>query len=82
MDGIESTKQTTEIITEHLFVISPDIKHDHDSVHGCRAIVADYLKNINYPIVVMHEWTDGCASKYKSCHCMRDVSYLVADLVS
>ena len=79
IDGIASNEETPEIVTEHLFVISPDIKHDHDSVHECRAIVADYLKDINYPITVMHEWTDGCASQYKSCHCMGDVSYSVAD---
>ena len=61
-------------VTEHLFVISPDIKHDNDSVHECRALIAGYLKQINYPITVMHEWTDGCSSQYKSCHCMGDVS--------
>lgn len=27
----------------------------------------------------MHEWTGGCSSQYKSCHCMGDVSYSVAD---
>ena len=74
IDGIESNQEKRELVTEHLFVISPDIKHDHDSVHECRSFIYDYLKEINYPVTVMHEWTDGCASQYKSCHCMGDVS--------
>lgn len=27
----------------------------------------------------MHEWTDGCAAQYKSCHCMGDLSFSVLD---
>ena len=68
-----------ETVTEHLFVISPDLKHDHDSVHECRSVVVDYLREIEYPLTVMHEWTDGCAAQYKSCHCMGDLSFSVAD---
>ena len=47
IDGVMSDLNNPEIVTEHLFVISPDTKHDNDSVHECRAIVADYLKDIN-----------------------------------
>ena len=79
IDGLESTEEQRELITEHLFVISPDIKHDHDSVHECRRYISDYLKEIDYPVKVLHEWTDGCAAQYKSCHCMGDVSYSKLD---
>ena len=68
------------IVTEHLFAISPDLKHDHNSVQHCRILVADYLQSINYNIKFLHEWRDGCSAQYKSRHCMGDVSYSVADL--
>ena len=68
------------IVTEHLFVISPDLKHDHHSVQHCRMLVAQYLQSINYDVKFLHEWTDGCSAQYKSRHCMGDVSYSVADL--
>lgn len=43
-----------EIVIEDLF-ISHQVKHDNDSVHECPAIVADYLKEINCSITIMHE---------------------------
>lgn len=79
VDGEESTPTEPKIVTEHLFVISPDLKHDHHSVHHCRQLVAKYLNEIRYPVTMMHEWTDGCSVQYKSRHCMGDVSYTVAD---
>ena len=66
VDGIESTIEEPEIITEHIFVISPDTKHDHHSVHQVRELVAGYLKEIKYDVEVMHKWTDGCSAQYKS----------------
>ena len=66
-------------VTEHLFVISPDLKHDHHSVHHCRTLVAQYLKSIDYKVKVMHEWTDGCSAQYESRHCMGDVSFSETD---
>ena len=29
--------------------------------------------------MIMQEWTDGCAAQYKSCNCMDDLSFSVAD---
>ena len=75
IDGEESTEENPVIVTEHLFFISPDCKHDHHSVHRCREFVVDYLKQINYDVEIMHEWTDDCAAQYKSRHCMGDISY-------
>ena len=49
---------TQETVTEHLFVISLDLKHDHDSVHEYRKIVVDYLQEIEHSETVMHEWPD------------------------
>ena len=79
VDGIESTIEEPEIITEHIFVISPDTKHDHHSVHQVRELVAGYLKEIKYDVEVMHEWTDGCSAQYKSRHCMGDISFSNSD---
>ena len=74
VDGEESTLDSPKIVTEHLFVISPDLKHDHHSVHHCRTLFAKYLTEIRYPVKTMHEWTDGCLAQYKSHHCMDDTS--------
>jgi len=79
VDGEDSTPDSPKIVTEHLFVISPDLKHDHHSVHHCRTLVAKYLTEIRYPVKMMHEWTDGCSTQYKSRHCMGDTSHSVAD---
>ena len=45
-DGEESTETKPVIITEHLFVISKDCKHDHHSVHRARELMDGYLKEI------------------------------------
>ena len=77
-DGIKSTEDEPVVVTEHLFVISPDLRHDHHSVHQCRQIHAEYLKGCGN-ITVLHEWTNGCSAQYKSRHCMADVSYSTSD---
>lgn len=46
VDGIQSTEENPSIITEHIFVISPDCKHDHHSVHSARKLMDGYLKQI------------------------------------
>ena len=79
IDGVDSSGDQPKIMTEHLFVISPDLKHDHHSVHHCRELIAQYLNKIKYPVKVMHEWTDGCSTQYQSRHCMGNVSYSLAD---
>lgn len=79
VDGVESTIEDPIIIPKHIFVISPDTKHDHHSVHQVRELVAGYLKEIKYDVEVMHEWTDGCSAQYESRHCMGDVSFSNSD---
>lgn len=44
----ESTTQDNSVVTERLYVISSDIKHDSHSVHKCRELVCGYLKDIGY----------------------------------
>ena len=46
IDGIESTEENPFVITEHIFVISSDCKHDHHSVHSVWKHMAGYLKKI------------------------------------
>ena len=73
-DGIESSPDAPLLVTEHIFVISPDCKHDHHSVHQCRGLMADHLKSIKkYNATVIHQFTDSCSAQYKSFHCMGDV---------
>ena len=79
VDGEESLEDDPRIVTEHLFTISPDLRHDHHSVQGCRTNVVNYLKDIGYKVQVMHEWTDGCSAQYKSRHCMGDVNFSLVD---
>ena len=77
--GVDSTLEEPVIVTEHIFVISPDTKHDHHSVHQVRKLVAEYLEDIKYDVEVMDEWTDGCSAQYKSRHCMGDSSFSNSD---
>lgn len=79
VDGEDSTEDDPIVVTEHLFVISPDCKHNHHSVHEVGSLVAGYLNEINCPVTVMHKFTDGCSAQYKSRHCMGDVSHSAAD---
>ena len=46
VDGIESTAEDPSIVTEHIFVISPDCKHDHHSVYSARKLMDGYLNEI------------------------------------
>ena len=46
IDGIESPEENPLIITEHIFVISSDCKHDHHSVHSARKLMDGYLKKM------------------------------------
>lgn len=61
LDSEESSAEDPKLVTEHLFTISPDLRHDHHSVQACRQNVASYLQSINYNTQMMHEWTDGCS---------------------
>ena len=61
VDGVQSTMDDPSIITEHIFVISPDTKHDHHPVHQVRELVAGYLQEIDN-VEVMHQWTDSCSA--------------------
>ena len=79
VDGVESTIEDPVIITEHIFVILPDTKHDHHSVHQVRKLVAGYLKEIKYYVEVVHEWTNRCFAQHKNRHYMGDVSFSNAD---
>lgn len=79
IDNEEKTSESPKIITEHLFVISPDKTHHSHSVHNCREQVTNYLKDIGCCVETMHEWTDGCATQYKSRHCLSDISMFFED---
>ena len=79
-DGEDSSADNPNVVTEHLFVIPPDLKHDHHSVHHCCSLVAQYLTEIKYPVAFMYEWMDRYSAQYKRRHRMGDVSYSMAEL--
>lgn len=68
-DGVESTEEDPQIVSETFYVISPDLQHDHHFVHNVQTQVRDYLSSISYNAQTMHEYTDGCSCRYKSRHC-------------
>lgn len=74
LDGVDGTEESPIIVTEHFYIISPDLTHDQYFVHEARQQVSDYLKSISCPVQTMHEFTDGCAAQYKSRHCFGDIS--------
>ncbi|CAC5414326.1 unnamed protein product [Mytilus coruscus] len=76
-DGKDSIAEEPNIVTEQFFVISPDQKHDHHYTHCVQNLVSEYLKSINCEILVIHEFTDGCSSQYKSRHCMGEILFLL-----
>ena len=57
VDGIQSTDGNPYVITEHVFVISPDCKHDHHSVHSARKLMNGYLDEIGTRfIILLNNW--------------------------
>ena len=47
IDGEESSEDDPRVVTEHLYVISPDLRHDHHSVQGCRNNVVKLVTTLN-----------------------------------
>ncbi|XP_071153191.1 uncharacterized protein [Mytilus edulis] len=79
LDGSSDPEVNGGLVEEQFFVISPDQVHDHNFSHEAQRQIADYLKSINYDLKTMHEFTDGCATQYKSRHCFGDLSYAKQD---
>ena len=81
LDGIESTLENPKIVTENLYVISPDTTHDNQFVKKVQQVIAQYLQKISYPKVnTMHEYTDGCPAQYKSRQCVNDLATAASEL--
>ena len=78
-DGLDSTDDFPEIITEHFFVISPDLQHDHNFTKCAQQQIKQYLDSISYVVDVMHEVTDGCSSQCKSRHCLGNLSFATTE---
>ena len=74
-DGIDSTQDNPNIVCEQFFVFSDDETHDYHFTHAAQQLINEYLKSISYNVKVMHEFTDGCSTQYKSRHCMGDFSF-------
>ena len=79
VDGVDSSQEDPNIVTEHFYVISPDEKHDQHFSHHSQKLISDYLKSICYDVEVMHEFCDGCAAQYKSRHCFGDIAHSVSE---
>ncbi|KAJ8307378.1 hypothetical protein KUTeg_015462 [Tegillarca granosa] len=48
VDGVGNSDEHPNIITEHLFLISPDLNHDHNFSQYAQLQVAESLRSINY----------------------------------
>ncbi|CAG2251770.1 MAO [Mytilus edulis] len=79
LDGPSDPEVNGGLVEEKFIVLSPDQVHDHNFSHEAQRQIADYLKSINYDMKTMHEFTDGCATQYKSRHCFGDLSYAKQD---
>ncbi|CAC5374365.1 unnamed protein product [Mytilus coruscus] len=75
IDGEESTDDNPSIVTEQLFVFSPDDSHDMYFTYDVRKLVANYFSSISASVTTIHEFTDSCKTQYKSRHCLGDLSY-------
>ena len=59
------------IIKEHIFALTDDVTQDHHAVVHIQKLTSNYLTNdLKLNIEKIHEFTDGCAGQYKSCHCL------------
>lgn len=68
------------LITEELFVISPDRAHDAHFVREVRRLIMQYLHDIECTVDHLHEFTDGFARQYKCRHTLGDLSYSTEDI--
>ena len=73
-------QQCGETVTESLVFISDDDKHDYNAVHTFATIGHTHLaQNRSLTISKYIQFTDGCASQYKSKFSFLDISYSVLD---
>ena len=78
--GVKSTKDSPEVVKEHVFVISDDVIQDNSSVHKVQELLNTYFtKELGQELTVMHGFTDGCAAQHKSRHHLGGLSCYAAD---
>ena len=70
-----------ETVTESLVFISDDRQHDYNAVHAFTREAVGHLRDAR-GLTVEHlvQWTDGCASQYKSKGPFADISCALDDL--
>ena len=69
----------SEVVTESVVVISDDLKHDHNAVHKFIAVNDSVIRKRNPNVEKYIQWSDGCASQYKSKGPFIDISCSVDD---
>ncbi|CAC5387052.1 unnamed protein product [Mytilus coruscus] len=70
VDGVDSTLEDPNIVTENFFVISDDEKHNQYFTFQVQKYISEYLSSISCHVHTMHEFCDGCSCQYKSRHCL------------
>lgn len=79
-DRVQSTEEEPQTVKKHIFVISDDPGQEHNSVHRVQELINQYLtEDLGCEVRKMHQFTDGCATQYKSRHCLGDLSCSLAD---
>jgi hypothetical protein len=80
LDGARrSTPSNPQLVKDVVFTFSDDGKHDAAFAHqGVRTrLMKDYFnKNgvVQFPVSVLHEWTDGCSGQYKCASSFADIA--------
>ncbi|CAC5405733.1 unnamed protein product [Mytilus coruscus] len=79
IDGEESTDDNPSIVTEQLFVFSPDDSHDMYFTHFVRKLVVSYLSSISASVTTIHKFTDGCQAQYKKAAIVLEILVILEE---
>lgn len=66
----------TKPVQESLIFLSDDLRHDYHAVHAYVGSTITHMKGTrNIKFQKLHEFSDGCASQYKSRNTFADISF-------
>ncbi|CAC5395273.1 unnamed protein product [Mytilus coruscus] len=80
VDGIDSTLDSPVIVSEHNFVISPDLNHDRHYTGYVQTVISKYLKSISAELRLCTNLPTVAVLSIISRNCMGDVCTHRSDL--
>lgn len=76
----DSTENNRHILFENINIFSNSQQHDSHLVHHFLKVFMQHCNRFpEQQFQILHRYTDGCSSQFRSRHCMRDVSYFRED---